>query len=255
MVLELRDKDRILPRLYEDFVSYVEEISLIEEDYLWSNVRVYVDDPRSIDEFLILHSPPFYQGGKSLSAYMTAKNPSTILKFADILKGKRHFHVHLQTSAKVSHVKRFMPWLTKTYTVCYCRADSATFKPLCQHRTMAIRLTPENIKKLQPSASPHFIKRLETAPVYGYVNEKEELVATSGVGFLTKKSFSISYTETEPEYRGRGIAKCLTSLASEPLIKKGLVGVYAADITNEPSLGVARDLGFLPYRKLKCFYN
>jgi predicted GNAT family acetyltransferase len=91
--------------------------------------------------------------------------------------------------------------------------------------------------------------------VYGYVNEKGELVATSGVGFLTKKSFAISYTETKPIYRSRGIAKCLTSLASEPLINKGLVGVYAADVTNEPSIRVARALGFLPYMDLKCFYN
>lgn len=80
-------------------------------------------------------------------------------------------------------------------------------------------------------------------------------MATSGVGFLTDKSFAISYTETEPEYRNRGIAKCLTSLASEPLINKGLVGVYAADVRNEPSLRVARALGFLPYMDLKCFYN
>jgi predicted GNAT family acetyltransferase len=77
----------------------------------------------------------------------------------------------------------------------------------------------------------------------------------SGVGFLNSKSFAISYTETEPEYRNKGIAKWLTSLASDPLINKGLIGVYSADITNEPSLRVARALGFMPYRDLKCFYN
>jgi len=255
MVFELRDMDKILLKLYEDYVSYVEEISLIEEDYLWQNVIIYVDDKRSIQEFLILHLPSSYLGGRSLSAYMTAKNSATILEFSDILKKKRNFKAHLQTSAKASHVKRFMPWLTKTYTVRYCRVDSATFKPHCQHQARCVRLTPENIKELQPSADSHFIKRLETAPAYGYVNEKGELVATSGVGFLTKKSFAISYTETKPEYRGQGIAKCLTSLASEPLIEKGLVGVYAADFTNQPSLRVARDLGFQPYRDLKCFYN
>jgi len=255
MVFRLNNKDRILSRLYEDHISCVEEISLIEEDYLWHNVTVYVDDPKSIQEFLILHSPSFYWGGRSLSAYLTAKNPSTIRDFARILNKKKNFQTHLQTSAKASIVKQFMPWLIKTYTVRYCHADSATFKPNCQHRAGAVLLTPENIKQFQPSASSVFVKRLESAPVYGYVDEKGELVATSGVGFLTKKSFSISYTETKPEYRGRGIAKCLTSLASEALIKKGLVGVYATDITNQPSLGVAGDLGFQPYRDLKCFYN
>jgi len=255
MVLRLKNKNKIIPRLYEDYVSYVEEISLIEEDYLWQNVTVYVNDQRSMEEFLILHSPSFYWGGKSLSAYMTAKKPSTIQQFATILKQKKNFKTHLQTSAKTSHIKRFMPWLTKNYTARFCCADSATFKPHCQHRTKIVHLTPANIREFDPSASPHFVKRLETAPVYGYVNEKGELVATSGVGYLTEKSFSISYTETKPEYRGRGIAKCLTSLASEALIKKGLTGVYAADIKNKPSLGVAQSLGFQPYRDLKCFYN
>jgi len=255
MVLRLNNKNKILPRLYEDYVSYVEEISLIEEDYLWQNVIVYVNDQRSMEEFLILHSPSFYWSGKSLSAYMTAKKQSTIQQFASILKQKKNFKTHLQTSAKTSQIKQFMPWLTKNYAACFCRADSSTFKPHCQHRTKIVRLTPENIREFDPSASPHFVKRLETAPVYGYVNEKGELVATSGVGYLTEKSFSISYTETKPEYRGRGIAKCLTSLASEALIKKGLIGVYAADIKNKPSLGVAQGLGFQPYRDLKCFYN
>jgi len=255
MITELKDKT-ILTRLYEDPVLYVEEISLVEEDYLWHNVKVYVDDPCSLGEFLIVHSPSFYWGGKSLSAYMTAKNPSTVLKFASVLKAKRGFQTHLQTSVEVeSYVHRFMEWLVKAYTVRYFRVDSATFKPHCQHRKNAVRLTHENIRHLQPSASIHFIKRLETAPVYGCMNEKRELIATSGVGFLTKKSFSISYTETKPEYRGQGIAKCLTSLVSAPLIKRGLVGVYAADITNPPSLGVAEGLGFQPHRDLRCFYN
>jgi len=228
---------------------------LIEEDYLWDNIRVYVEDPSSMQEFLILHSPSLYGSGKSLSAYMTAEKSSTILRFADILKKKKSFHTHLETSAKASRVEQFMRWLTKTYTVRYCYADKETFKPRCQHRRRTIRLTPENIRKLDPSASAYYVKRLETAPVYGFLNEKGELVATSGVGFLTKKSFSISYTETKPEYRSRGIAKCLTSLASEPFIKKGLVGVYAADIANPPSLAVAQGLGFEPYRDQKCFYN
>jgi len=255
MVLKLKDKTRILARLYEDFVSYVEEISLIEEDYLWQNVTVYVDDEDSLEEFLILHSPSSYWGGRSLSAYIKATKSSIIQEFAEILKTKRDFQTHLQTSTKPSSIKRFMPWLTKTYTVRYCSADSKTFKPHCQHKAGAVHLSPGNIRRLRPSASPHFIKRLKTAPVYSYVNEKGELVAMSGVGFITKKSFSISYTETDPEYRGRGIAKCLTSLASEPLIKKGLVGVYAADVRNPASLAVANGLGFHPYRDLKCFYN
>jgi len=255
MVVQLRVSNKVLPRLYEDFVSYVEEISLIEEDYLWQNVTVYVGDPYAMKEFLILHSPSFYWGGKSLSAYMTATNQATIFEFSKILRKKRKFKTHLQTSAEGRQIQRFMPWLSKTYTVRYCRVDLASFKPRCQHRARAVRLTPENIKQFKQSADSHFIKRLETAPVYAYVDEKEELAAMSGVGFLTKKSFSISYTETEPEYRGRGIAKCLTSLASEPLIKKGLVGVYAADVANPSSIRVAEGLGFQPYRDFRCFYN
>jgi hypothetical protein len=256
MVFKLKEKTMILQRLYRDPVCYVEEISLIEEDYLWQNVSIYIDDPRSIQEFLIVHSPTSYWGGRSLSAYMTAENPSTIRKFASVLKVMKNFRTHLQTSIKVEdYVKQFMKWLTNTYTVRYCCANSKTFKPYCLHKKGAIRLTPDNIKKYQTSASSHFIKRIETAPVYGYVNDKGELVATSGVGFLTKKSFAISYTETKQEYRSYGIAKCLTSLASEHLISKGLIGVYCTDILNKPSLKVAKALGFLPYRDLKCFYN
>lgn len=255
MVVELRNKDKILPRLYKDFVTFVEEISLIEESYLWRNVKVYVADPSSSREFLIIRLPSFLLKDRSLSAYMTAENLSVIQEFANILRGKKDFSMHIQTAVKKEHVEQFMPWLTKTYTVRYCRADSTTFQLHCKHREMTVRLTPANIKRLYPSASSVFVKRLETTPVYGYVNEKGELVATSGVGFLTKKSFSISYTETNPEYRGRGIAKCLTSLASEPLIRRGLIGVYAADITNQPSLGVAEGLGFQPYQDLKCFWQ
>jgi ribosomal protein S18 acetylase RimI-like enzyme len=256
MVFRLKEKTIILQRLYKDYVCYVEEISLIEEDYLWQNVSIYVDDPRSIQEFLIVHSPSSYSGGRSLSAYMTAENPSTIRKFAEVLKAMRDFRTHLQTSIEVEHyVRQFMRWLPSTYTVRYCRVDLKTFKLRCLHRKGAIRLTPDNIKKLKPSASSHFVKRIETAPVYGYVNKKGELVAMSGDGFLGKKSFAISYTETKPEYRCQGIAKCLTSLASEPLINKGLVGVYSTDITNEQSLRVARALGFLSYKDLMCFYN
>lgn len=250
MVVKLKEKAVILPRLYRDHVRYVEEISLIEEDHLWQNVSIYVDNPRSIRDFLILRE------GESVSAYMTAENQSIIPEFADILKAKRDFKMHLQTSIEVeSYVERFMGWLPKTYTVRYFCADSETFKPHCLQKSNAIRLTPDNIQELQPSPSLHFITRITTAPVYGYVNEQAELVATSGVGFLTKKSFAISYTETKPEYRSQGIAKCLTSLASEPLINKGLISVYAADITNEPSIRVAKALGFLPYQDLKCFYN
>jgi len=255
MFVELRNKNKILPRLYEDPVSYVEEISLIEERYLWHKVTVYVDDQRSMEEFLVLHSPSLYLGERSLSAYITATNSSTICEFAQILKEKKNLQTHLQTSAEASLIRQFMPWFTKNYTARYFRCDSATFKPHCQHRTRTVRLTPENIKELDPSATAHFVNRLQTAPVYGYVNENGQLVATSGVGYLTKKSFSISYTETKPEYRGRGIAKCLTSLSSEPLIKNGLIGVYAADIKNPPSLAVAEALGFKPHRDLKCFHN
>lgn len=252
MVFKLRENEAVLQLLYRDCVCHVEEISLIEESHLWQDVGVYVDDLHSIQEFLIVRA----SGSRSVGAYMVAESPSVVREFAEILKAMGNFRVHLQTSIGIGHLaKRFMRWLRKTYTVRYCRADSKTFKPQCLHRKRTVLLTPENVKTLEPSASPHFIKRLETAPVYGYVNEKGELVAMSGVGFLGKKSFAISYTETKPEYRCQGIAKCLTSLASEPLIKKGLVGVYSADITNAASLRVAKALGFLPYRDLICFHN
>jgi len=252
MVLLLRNKKTILPRLYQDSVIYVEEISLVEEDYLWRNVEIYVEDPNSIKEFLVMQ---FDTKRKSLSAYMTAQNPSAIQEFAGIMRRKKDYQTHLQTSTPATYIKEHMPWLTKVYTARYHCVDSSTFRPSHRHEAKAVRLTPQNITKLDPSASPVYIKRLETALVYGYLDEKGQLVATSGVGYLTKESFSISYTETEPEYRGRGIAKCLTSLACEPLIKKGLTGVYAADATNQPSLGVAKGLGFKPYRDLKCFHN
>ncbi len=255
MVQKLKNNREILSRLYKDCITYVEEISLIEEDYLWSNVQVYVEDLGSMEEFLILHSPSFYWGGKSLSAYMTAQKLTNVQEFACILGKMRDYETHLQTSARTSHIKKHMPWLTKFYTARYHCVDSSTFKPHCTHRARAVRLTPQNITRLDPSASPLYVKRLETAPVYGYLDERGQLVATSGVGYLTKKSFSISYTETKPDYRGRGIAKCLTSLACEPLIKMGLIGAYAADATNQPSLGVAKGLGFKPYCDLKCFHN
>jgi len=252
MVLLLKDKKTILPRLYQDSVIYVEEISLLEEDYLWRNVQVYVEDPNSIKEFLVMQSDT---KRKSLSAYMTAGKPATIKEFAGIMRRKEDYQTHLQTSTPASYIKKYMSWLTKVYTARYHCVDSSTFKPSRMHAAKAVRLTPQNITKLDPSASPVYVKRLETAPVYGYLDEKGQLVATSGVGYLTKESFSVSYTETALDYRGRGIAKCLTSLACEPLIKMGLIGVYAADATNQPSLGVAKGLGFRPYRDLKCFHN
>jgi hypothetical protein len=256
MIHELENNASILQRLYEDCVLYAEEISLIEEDYLWPNVSVYTDDTRSTRNFLILSCPSFYWNGKSLSAYMSVETTSIIREFAATLKTMSDFQVHLQTSAENEpYVNRFMKWLPKKYTVRYCRADSRTFRPYRSHEEGAVRLTSENIRNFQPSASPRFVKRVETAPVYGYVNELGKLVAMSGVGFLNKKSFVISYTETEPEYRNKGLAKCLTSLASEPLINRGLIGVYSSDVTNEPSLRVAGGLGFMPYRDLKCFYN
>jgi len=100
-----------------------------------------------------------------------------------------------------------MDWLPKSYAVRYLRADSQTFKPYLLNSEKAVQLTPENIKQLQSSVSPHLVKRIATAPVYGYLNEKQELVAMSGVGFLTKKSFAISYTETNVECRNKGLAK------------------------------------------------
>jgi len=256
MVCELIDKRRILPNLYRDPVAHVEEISLIEEDYLWENVSVYVDDPSSMRQFLLLHSPSFYLGGRSISAYMEAEDPSAVSEFLGILRNQGDVRIHLQSSLEVRpHVSQFMGWLDRTYTVCYYRADNRTFRPSFMHREKAVLLTPQNVKRYLPSAGPLFSKRLETAQVYGYLNGEGRMVATSGVGFLTRKSFSISYIETEPEYRNRGIAKCLTSLVSEPLIGKGLVGVYATDIENKPSIGVAQGLGFVPYKTMACFYN
>ncbi|MGQ9597110.1 MAG: hypothetical protein ACUVQY_08430 [Thermoproteota archaeon] len=84
MVVHLKKKEAILRQLYEDYVYYVEEISLVEEDYLWQNVEVYVDNPHSIREFLIISIPSFYRSGKSLSAYMTAEKSSTVTKFANV---------------------------------------------------------------------------------------------------------------------------------------------------------------------------
>jgi len=255
-VFKLEDKEGTLPILHGDYVSHVEEISLIEEDYLWGNVRVYVNNLTSMQEFLLLHSPSFYWGGTSISAYMKAKDPLTIAKFGEVLEREKDVCMHLQTSVGVEpYISQPMKWLDKAYTVRYHRADAHTIRPDFQNKERAVLLTPENVKEYMPSASARFIKRLETAQIYGYVNEEGRMVATSGIGFLTRKSFSISYTETEPEYRGRGIAKCLTSLASEPLIRKGLIGVYAADITNKPSVGVAEGLGFLRYKEMMCFYN
>jgi len=256
MIVELQDEEKILPLLYRDPVCFVEEISLIDEDYLWERPTIYVDDPRNIKEFLILHSPSFYWGGNSVSAYMRAREQATIRSFADILRPRRDTHMHLQTSPEIEpQVRRSMPWLTGAYDVRYYCADKEGFRPHCLHRERAVLLTPENIIGFQPSADPRFVKRLKTAQVYGYLSEEGRLVATSGVGFLTKRSFEISYTSTEPEYRGRGIAKCLTSLASEPLIKRGLTGVYSTDVTNESSMRVATGLGFQPYKDLRCFYT
>ncbi len=252
MVLRLKNTSAILPRLYEDPVTYVEEISLIEEDYLWHNVQVYVDDLNSMKEFLVMQ---FDAKRKSLSAYMTAQDSNTIQKFAGIMRRKKGCQTHLQTLTSASYIKKHVPWLTKVYTARYHYVNSSIFKPNRKHEATAVRLTPQNIVRLDPTASPLYVKRLETAPVYGCLDEEGKLVATSGVGYVTKKSFSISYTETEPDYRGHGIAKCLTSLACEPLIKMGLIGVYAADVANQPSLGVAEGLGFKPYKDLKCFYN
>jgi hypothetical protein len=208
MVFKLAHKTSILQRLYTDYVCYVEEISLIEEDYLWPNVSVYVDNPKSIEDFLVLSCPSFYWEGKSLSAYMTTRNKSNIRVFAEVLKTKRDFQTHLQISGEnETCIRQFMDWLPKSYAVRYLRADSQTFKPYLLNSEKAVQLTPENIKQLQPSVSPHFVKRIATAPVYGYLNEKQELVAMSGVGFLTKNSFAISYTETNVECRNKGLAK------------------------------------------------
>jgi len=173
MVVQLKNKKAILPRLYQDCVSYVEEISLIEEIYLWHNVQVYVESSNSAQEFLILHSPSFYWSGKSLSAYMTATKPSTIREFAVILRKKRSYRTHLETSTPANRIKKCMPWLTKRYTVRYLCADSSTFKPNHRYQDRAVLLTPGNIARLDPTASPLYIKRLETAPVYGYLNKRE----------------------------------------------------------------------------------
>lgn len=202
-----------------------------------------------------MHSPSFYWSGTSLSAYMTAQEQSTIRKFAAILNKKKHYKTHLETSTPATQIRECMSWLTNEYAVRYLCADSSTFKPDYKHQVKAVLLTPDNVLKLDPNASALYVKRVKTASVYGYLNNKEVLVATSGVGWLTKKSFSISYTQTKPRYRRRGIAKCLTSLASEPLIKKGLIGVYASDVTNRPSLGVGLSLGFHLCGDLNCFYS
>ena len=86
--------------LYEDSVSHVEEISLIEENYLWQNVLVYVDDTGSMRESLVFHSPSFIGGGRSIGAYMRADDPSTISVFGEILKQKGNVKVHLQASVE-----------------------------------------------------------------------------------------------------------------------------------------------------------
>jgi ribosomal protein S18 acetylase RimI-like enzyme len=255
VVSKLKDSELILGRLYKDCVCHVEEISLIEEDYLWRGVNVYVDNNKSPQDFLIFRSYSLH-GEKNISAYMAADAQSSIQGFSDILRLKKDWHMHLQASPELeASIRKSMGWLINSYNVRYCRADSRTFKPYHMNEKGSILLTPDDIKGFKSLSSPHLVKRAKTAPIYGFLNEKGEMVASSGVGFLTKKSFSISYTETSPEYRNRGIAKYLTSLASEPLIDKGLVGVYCADIKNEPSTKVANALGFIPYKDLLCFFN
>jgi len=78
----------------------------------------------------------------------------------------------LKTSQEIEpQVRQYMAWLTETYNVRYCYTDAKTFKPHCQHKENSILLTPKNIREFRPSVGPQFVKRLEIAQVYGYLNE------------------------------------------------------------------------------------
>lgn len=86
-------------------------------------------------------------------------------------------------------------------------------------------------------------------PVFATRARNGEVAAWSALKLKDEQVWEISVT-TEPEYRGRGLAKAVTSAAAEYILAQGRVPLYVHNEQNLPSARVARSLGFREYARI-----
>jgi len=89
------------------------------------------------------------------------------------------------------------------------------------------------------------------SPVWGY-REGNAVVAVAEALVRSQWSASIAQVITDEAFRGRGFAKALVRHVAETLLREGFDLVYLVNEDNEPSVRLARALGFSVEKVLGC---
>ncbi len=89
------------------------------------------------------------------------------------------------------------------------------------------------------------------SPVWGYC-EGNVVVAIAEALVRSQRCASIAQVITDEAFRGRGFAKALVRHVAETLVREGFDLVYLVNEDNEPSVRLARALGFSVEKVLGC---
>lgn len=248
-MISLTEYHQILNFLYGDERRYIEEISIIENMYLYPDIEIYVDDPGDIKKFLILQKNRV--GNYSVFLHSAGDHDFTRKAFEKVSPLEKS---HLQTG---DFEKRFFQETCNTissyrYLIMCFRSDK--FTPV--YKPVPLRITPDmkykDLNEISHGNGSRFREQARHGVFYA-VRDNGAWAALGGSG-VWSYNYCYLFVDTETQYRGRGYARAVLSYAIRDILNRGKKPVYALDPTNEPSLRLARRLGFVPYTTRECFF-
>jgi len=126
-------------------------------------------------------------------------------------------------------------------------ADRQRFVPWSNHKVRRLRAAPTRASRdPEPEGESPYVGACGI-----YV--KGALVAYADFAVRGDHACSIGCF-TEPEFRGKGMARSAVSAATQVILRAGRIPVYAADESNLSSLAVCRSLGYVKFGEgLHCF--
>lgn len=167
---------------------------------------------------------------------------------------------HLPARTPVGWRVSFPEWATRdmiekypaariSYEVLHlCRAED--YRAPAPSPVEVVRLTPMLIERhvfdLELVKALSGLSAQQCArPVYAALVDDQAVCIADGSA-MSDYAAIVQQVYTVPAYRRRGLARALVARLSEEIFALGRVGLYAADYTNYPSLGLCRALGYRP---------
>jgi hypothetical protein len=234
----------------------MERLEVVPEDWL----KMARSDPvRYVEEIAILENE---HGAKSYSGWYDENNPGDYVLI----------HAANETSATVyMSSDEWSEWYLRQipYRKFYLQTDlggaemAASLFPVAHKGTVRYyrflgtanlqsSLNPSSVEGLiwsfQEATSAN--GRLLEVECIGRINGAE--IVSASTPFLNSVTSMVG-VETKGEYRGHGLGRCAVGMLANRLLELGRIPVYAADISNKPSVRIASAF-FAPYIDLEFLF-